>query len=85
MVHTQCVPWGAILWQYPASVDVLEEVGLHSVEHYIGVRRQTIANFIVNRPIFAYCVEGVRRRGTSPRQWWWEQPMDLEAARAEAG
>ena len=47
-------------WQYPSSEAVLEEVGLHSVEHYIGVQRQTIANFFMNRPIFAYCVKGVR-------------------------
>ena len=47
-------------WRYPASVDVVDKVGLHSVEHYIEVRRQTIANFFMNRPIFAFCVKGVR-------------------------
>ena len=45
---------------------------------------QTIANFIVNRPIFDSCVGTERRRGTSPRQWWWEQTMDLDAVRIPA-
>ena len=68
-------------WAYPVSEEVLKEVNLQSIAHYVEVRRQTIANFIVNRPIFDSCVGTERRRGTSPRQWWWEQPMDLDAAR----
>ena len=71
-------------WKYPSSEDVLKEVGLYSIGHYVEVRRQTIASFIVTRPIFDYCVEGERLRGSSPRQFWWEQPMDLDAARAVA-
>ena len=71
-------------WTYPLSKDVLEEVGLFTIEHYIEVRRQTICNYIVDRPIFSHCMDGVRKRGTSPRQWWWEQSMDLDAARASA-
>ena len=71
-------------WWYPATPALLEEAGLHSVAHYIEVRRQTISKFIVNRPIFDCSREGERRRGTSPRQWWWEQSMDLDAASAEA-
>ena len=62
----------------------MEEVGLHTVEHYIDVRRQTIANFIVNRPIFKFCTEARRKRGTAPRQFWWDQQFDLDEARAHA-
>jgi hypothetical protein len=68
-------------WKYPATVDVLEEVGLRTAEEYIAVRRQTIAAYVVNRPVFWACVEGERMRGTVPHTWWWEQPMDLDAAR----
>ena len=46
--------------------------------------RQTIVQSIVNQPIFEYCMEGERKHGSSPHQLWWEQPMDLDAARAEA-
>ena len=69
------------VWTYPSSKDVLEEVGLFSIEHYVQVRRQTIANYIVDRPILAFCREGERLRGSSPRQWWWEQPVDWDLAR----
>ena len=68
-------------WTYPPSEEVLEEVGLHlhPIVHYIKVRRQTVASFIVNRPIFDLCMDVERRRGTCSRQFWWEQPMDLDA------
>jgi hypothetical protein len=48
-------------WTYPNSVQVLEDAGLKTVAHYIAVRRQHIANYIVNKPIFMTCVEGGRR------------------------
>jgi hypothetical protein len=35
-------------WLYPRSKDVLEAASLHSIAHYMDVRRQTVANFIVN-------------------------------------
>jgi hypothetical protein len=69
-------------WTYPNSVQVLEDVGLKTVAHYIAVRWQHIANYIVNKPIFTTCVDGVRRQGSSKCHFWWEQSMDLEAARA---
>ncbi len=50
------------------------------MHHYIGVRWQHVANFIVNQPIFQLCLEGVRKRGSAPHLFWWEQPLDLEAA-----
>jgi hypothetical protein len=46
----------------------------------IGVRRQYIASFIFHWPIFQLCLEGVRKRGSAPHQFWWEQPLDLDAA-----
>ncbi len=35
-------------WTYPSSRDVLKAVGLQTIGHYIGVRRETIARFIVD-------------------------------------
>jgi len=69
-------------WTYPNSTAVLDEVGLKTIAHYIGVRRQHIASYIVDKPIFQSCVDVVRRRGSSARQFWWAQSMDLEEALA---
>ena len=40
--------------------------------------RQTISDYIVNRPIFEHCRSGVRQHGSSPRMFWWDQPMHLD-------
>jgi hypothetical protein len=69
-------------WTYPNFADVLKDVGLETIAHYIAVRWQHIANYIVNKPIFLPCVSGGRRHGSSACQFWWEQLMDLEEARA---
>ena len=68
-------------WTYPCLADVLEACGLYTIAHYMDVRRQTVANFIVNRPIFELCTGAVRKRGSPVRPFWWDQPMDLELAR----
>jgi len=65
-------------WTYPNSKDVLKAVGLKTIGEYIGVRRETIARFIVDRPIFALCRVGERRRGSATRTFWWEQPLTLD-------
>ncbi len=67
-------------WKYPSSKDVLKAVGLKTVDHYIGVRRETIARFIVDRPLFALCRDGGRKRGSTRRTFWWEQPLSLDDA-----
>ena len=33
---------------------------------------------VATRPILDECKRSERKRGAIPRQWWWEQPMDLE-------
>jgi hypothetical protein len=50
-------------WSYPCSKDVLEAAGLQTIAHYMGMRRQTVANFIVYQPIWELCAGAVRRRG----------------------
>ena len=44
------------------------------------MRRHTVVSFIVNWPIPDLCKEDKRRHGTSPQQYWWERPMDMEDA-----
>ncbi len=67
-------------WEYPNLEKVLQDVGLQCISHYIGVRRQHISNFIVHWSFFLLCLEGMRKRGSAPHQFWWEQPMDIDAA-----
>ena len=66
-----------LAWVYLRSQDVLNECGMGTIAHYIGVFRNTILQYVVNRPIYETCRAGERRRGSAPRQWWWEQPMNL--------
>ncbi len=67
-------------WTYPNSAYVPKDVGLETIAHYIAVRWQHIAYYIVNKPIFLTCVSGGRRQGSSIHQFWWEQLIDLEEA-----
>jgi hypothetical protein len=88
--YTGCLAYGrqeateTLRWYVDVSnsAAVLDNVELKTIAHYIGMQRQHIASFIVNKPIFQSCVDGVRRRGSSIHQFWWAQPMDLERARA---
>ena len=57
-------------WVYPSSEAVLEECGMHTIRHYIDVRRETIAKYVVGRSILAECHGAGRRRGSVPRRWW---------------
>ncbi len=66
------------MWVYPATCNVLKECGMHSIAHYVGVRRETIFRYVVDQPIHASCMEGEWRRESAPRQWWWEQKMCLD-------
>ena len=68
-------------WVYPKNKDVLEEVGLFTIREYIEMRRQTIANTIVDRPIFKLCLDQEPVRGTVPHLWWWEQSIDIDLSR----
>jgi hypothetical protein len=58
---------------------------MFSIAEYIQVRRQTITAYVATRPIFTAGVGGERRRGSMPRQWWWEQPMCLDAIEDATG
>jgi hypothetical protein len=70
--HVPC--WGLYRqWIYPPSDKVLEECGMHTIQHYIDVRRQMILRYTVDRSIFAECKEVDRRHGLVPRRWWWSR------------
>ncbi len=66
------------MWTSPKSLEVLKAVGLKTIGEYINVCKETIARFIVDRPIFALCRDGERRRGSATCTFWWEQPLPLD-------
>ncbi len=68
------------MWKYPSLRDVLKVVGLQMIDHYIGVRQETIARFIVDQPLFALCRDGERKRGSARHTFWWEQPLPIDVA-----
>ena len=70
------------VWVYPTMADVLEECGMATIAAYIQSRRQMIAVYVATRPISKACMEGTQRQGLMPCQWWWEQPMCLDAIHA---
>jgi hypothetical protein len=65
-------------WTYPRSEDVLQAVGLKPIVHYVAMWQQTVANSIVNQPIYELCAGAVRKRGLPVQPFWWDQPMDLD-------
>ena len=73
------VPWRGPhqQWIYPPSNKMLGECGMHTIQHYIDVQRQTIVKYMVDRSILAECQGADRMRGLVPRWWWWEQRMCL--------
>jgi len=71
------------VWECLSLALVLDEVGLSTIAHYVQVCRQTIAVYILEQPIFGFCWDGERQQDTSPRLWWWEQPVDWDLARGD--
>ena len=71
-------------WRYLKTSEVLKAAGLHTIVHYVQVRRESIMRWIVDRLILWICEKEERRHGTTPCTFWWEQPMELEAASAGA-
>ncbi len=71
-------------WSYPKSKDVLEECGMSTMEEYIAVQGQTIAVYVVTRPILHECRQGERKRGAVPHRgggsnrWTWMSMRQLD-------
>ena len=61
-------------WKYPRSEDVLDEVGLLTIEEYIEKRRNKVAEYVALRPVYEFCVGERRRQGTHhTKTFWWNQ------------
>ena len=51
------------VWTYPLLEYAMEEAGLKEVETYVSCRQNTVAQFIVTRPIMDLCLETEWRPG----------------------
>ena len=58
-------------WVFPEIKTVLVAAGLHTIEHYVQVRRARILRWVEDRPILKLCREAEKRRGTTYRLYWW--------------
>ena len=67
-------------WKYPKTKTVLAVKGLHTIEHYVQVRRARILRWVEGRPILELCRSAERRYGITPRLCWREQSMYLDKA-----
>ena len=67
-------------WKFPKLKTVLAAAGLHTIAHYVQVRRARIMRWVEDRSILKLCRSAERRRGATPRLYWWEQSMDLDEA-----
>jgi hypothetical protein len=65
-------------WVYPCSNNVLKECRMGTILHYIDIKRNTIFQYVVDRPIYNACKAGEWKRGLPPQQWRWEQKMCLD-------
>ena len=71
-------------WRYPKQEDALKECGLNDILEYTEIRCATVARFVANWPVFKACRGGEQLRGSTPRQFFWEQPLGLEDNGPEA-
>ena len=72
-------------WFYPSLAGDLKEVGVMRARTSVLRIQNTVAQFIVTRPILRLCDVAERRRGTRVPQRWWEQSgIDWSLAREKA-
>ena len=66
-------------WYYPPLADALEASGLFPLRTYVQRRQETIARYIVTRPIYQLCLiaaEAAAADGTDRTTRWWNQNLD---------
>jgi len=64
--------WKDGSWYCPPTVDVLEDVGLQTVEEYIRRRRQTVQSFTRHRPLYEACRRVKALATNINKAVWWQ-------------
>ena len=65
-------------WEWQSLTEALEAAGLWPMNEYIWRRRDTIAKYIKNSPIYELCTGGDNMPGPSIFMRWWDQEINLE-------
>ena len=61
------------------------EAGLQEVETNVSHHKNTVAQYIITRPIMDLCMAEERRPGTRvSRRWWEKERLELEGMRTAA-
>ena len=55
----------------PLEDEMTEEI-LQEMETYVSCHQNTVAQFIVTRPILNLCMEADRILGPMISKWWWK-------------
>ena len=72
-------------WYYPSLQVAMREAGFIEIRESITRRQNTVAQYIVTRPILDLCEQNTQRAGERVYRRWWEQKViDLKTAKERA-
>ena len=72
-------------WEYPPLEETLREAGFEGIRKSVTRRQNTVAQYIVTRPILDLCDRSTRRPGERvPWRWWEQDGIYLEGAKKRA-
>ena len=60
-------------WDYSSLEEAIVEAGFEGIGTYFMRRQNTVAQYILTRPILDLCERSTRRPGFRVSQRWWEQ------------
>ena len=60
-------------WEYPPLAEALREAGFEGIRKSVTRRQNTVAQYIVTRPILDLCEKANRWPGARVSRRWWEQ------------
>ena len=70
------------IWKYPPLAEAMGEAGFKGIRKSVTSRQNTVAQYIVTRPILDLCECSTRRPGVRvSRRWWKQAGIDLEEAK----
>ena len=74
------------MWHYPSLEGAMREAGLTEIRKSIASRQNTVAQYILTRPLLDLC-EGARAREGArvPMRWWNQTDIDWEMVKSKGG